>query len=228
MDWRKVYINICKNAKLEQKAGKRPSTKGGVGAEYEFHHILPKSLFPLWSDKKSNIVPLTLKEHYFIHMVAFKIWPTPEMASARFRMSTDGRRKVTSREYEASKKAYIPFCKQRVGKNNGMYGKHWFTNGEVNKLSDICPYGFQPGKVSKLKPKKGSQKWLKKNVPVKKSLYKCIETGEINIPIGWKTLTGISASMIKQCDTKGWAYKGLHFVRIQSFESRKKQYLNMS
>jgi hypothetical protein len=41
---------------------------------YEEHHILPKSLFPLWEERKSNKVLLTPKEHYSCHQLLAEIY----------------------------------------------------------------------------------------------------------------------------------------------------------
>lgn len=163
MDYRRIYLSICANAKKEMIGGLRPSSykeKKCFKKYFEFHHVLPKSLFPRWKNRSANIVPLTAREHYFLHELACKIWPTIEMAGAWFRLSTDGRRKVTSREYERSKLEYSKYCKQRIGKNNGMFGKHWFTNNEGNNILSIdCPEGYfsgRDGKPTKIRTKLGS------------------------------------------------------------------------
>lgn len=49
MNYKKLYIDIISKAKSENR-------KKGHGVYYENHHILPKSLFPLWKTKKSNLV----------------------------------------------------------------------------------------------------------------------------------------------------------------------------
>lgn len=33
------------------------------------------------------------------------------------------------------------------GKSNPAYGKHWYTNGCLNVLSDVCPTGYHAGRV---------------------------------------------------------------------------------
>lgn len=55
MNYRHIYCVIISHAKSEEKLGLR---KKGNGEYYEPHHILPKSLFPLWKEKNSNIVLL--------------------------------------------------------------------------------------------------------------------------------------------------------------------------
>ena len=78
MNYRKVYIKIISNAKLEETQGLR-SKKNGY---YEKHHILPKSLFPLWKSRKSNLVLLTAREHYFCHQLLTKIYNNGKMIHA--------------------------------------------------------------------------------------------------------------------------------------------------
>lgn len=79
MNYRKVYMAIISHALKEQSAGLR---KRNTNISYESHHILPKSLFPLWTKRKSNKVPLTLREHYFCHQLLTKIYPTRPMFAA--------------------------------------------------------------------------------------------------------------------------------------------------
>lgn len=49
---------------------------------FENHHILPKSLFPLWKNRKSNIVALTHDEHILAHRLLVKIFPSSQMVFA--------------------------------------------------------------------------------------------------------------------------------------------------
>ncbi|MDR0676487.1 MAG: hypothetical protein LBF97_05560, partial [Elusimicrobiota bacterium] len=93
MNWRKVYIKIIHNAQKEAtfrqtqyKIYKRSlnlfnKNKSSfiLGYYYENHHILPKSLFPLWEKRKSNLVLLTAREHFFCHQLLNKIYSGEKM-----------------------------------------------------------------------------------------------------------------------------------------------------
>lgn len=75
MNYRHVYMCIIAHAKAENR-------KKCDGNYYEMHHILPKSMFPLWAKKKSNLVLLTAREHFFCHQLLTKIYPNIKMFSA--------------------------------------------------------------------------------------------------------------------------------------------------
>ena len=109
MNYRHVYMLIIEHAKSEEKLGIRSK---GNGNYYEKHHILPKSLFPLWADKASNQVFLTAREHFFCHQLLTKIWPGQKMSFAlaaflwgynnsnKQGVQRSNKYKITSKEYE--------------------------------------------------------------------------------------------------------------------------------
>lgn len=96
MNYRHVYMLIIEHAKSEEKLGLR---KKGNGEYYERHHILPRSLFPLWETRESNLVLLTAREHFFCHQLLTKIYPSNEMYAALFFMSSTKENKIGSKEY---------------------------------------------------------------------------------------------------------------------------------
>ena len=108
MNYRHIYMLIVEHAKSEEKLGLR---KKGNGEYYEWHHILPRSLFPLWTKRKSNIVLLTFKEHFFCHQLLTKIFKGPSMYAALSFMSAH--KKCTSKQYTICRKALVDFNKAR-------------------------------------------------------------------------------------------------------------------
>ena len=139
MNYRKVYVAIINKAKLEQNKGLRPKSpykyrklrKNDSSIYFEFHHILPRSLFPRWANKKTNIVPLTLREHFFCHKLLSKIYNGPEMAYALWLLSQLPNHKevVSSREYEKIRMLIWNY-QARFGPKNGFFQK---THTEENK-----------------------------------------------------------------------------------------------
>lgn len=238
MNYRKVYIKIISNAKLEETQGLR-SKKNGY---YERHHILPKSLFPLWKKRRTNIVLLTAREHFFCHQLLSKIYPSKEMSYAliAFTVRPNSDYKISSKEYEQLKIMHSNLRKginnwtpasrskaretkikngtlhkspskdhrdkisntlkrkydskeikthneghslnestkekisttlktkyksgdikvwnkgqscpssQKFGKDNGMFGKTFWTNGKDNVVSEYCPEGYWKGITKKI------------------------------------------------------------------------------
>lgn len=110
---------IISHALKEQSAGLR---KRHTSIFYESHHILPKSLFPLWAKRKSNRVLLTLREHYFCHQLLTKIYPTRSMFAALWQMSIRGSKtvkkpRISSLDYARAKEnflknGHVPFTKE--------------------------------------------------------------------------------------------------------------------
>lgn len=65
--YRLEYIELIKRAKKRNHHHVR-------GDGFQKHHILPKSIFPLWKYRKSNIVALTLEEHIEAHRLLKEIF----------------------------------------------------------------------------------------------------------------------------------------------------------
>ena len=119
MNYRKIYMNIINKAKNEER-----SKKEGY---YEKHHILPKSIYPLWANRKSNMVLLTAREHFFCHQLLTKIYPGKKMNYALIKLMYSNNNphkkekiKISSREYERIKKLNHFF-----GKDNPNFGNKW-------------------------------------------------------------------------------------------------------
>lgn len=152
MNYRHVYMLIIEHAKSEEKLGLR---KKGNGNYYERHHILPKSLYPLWIKEKRNLVLLTAREHFFCHQLLTKIYPSKEMTYAiyAFVNRPNANYKISSREYERLKFEFSVFISNKNINNNYAKGHHWKLSGETKKnmskarkgksLSEKCKLGYK-------------------------------------------------------------------------------------
>lgn len=195
MNYRHIYCKIISYVKSQNRYK-------GDGNYYERHHILQKSLFPLWTKRKSNIVLLTARERFFCHQLLTKIYPTQQMAFAlhSFISRPNADYKITSREYEKIKK---DFSKRMKGHKPNL-GRHWTdeqrkhisegTKRGMNQMSDEdkASWKVKNAEVNRLmglarkKPKvekvyMTKEEWRESHSDYWKSKCKkvlCVETGE--------------------------------------------------
>ena len=85
MNYRHVYMLIIEHAKSEMKNGLRPKSQAErrrkfINQSFEFHHVLPKSLFPNWVKRKSNLVCLTAREGY-VALLATQVFTVAEVGT---------------------------------------------------------------------------------------------------------------------------------------------------
>lgn len=106
MNYRLMYLRIISHAKKEENLGLRKNGK------FEKHHIMPKSIFPLWKNKQSNIVKLTLKEHRFCHDLLYKIYPCHEMLLAKTLMHTQDRSEIAKISNQSPIRKYKKYLKR--------------------------------------------------------------------------------------------------------------------
>lgn len=136
-------MRIVSRAKSEQELGLRPKTKYYQRKDFpnqyfEFHHILPRSLFPNWIARKSNIVPLTAREHFFCHQLLTKIYPCREMQIAIFMMNHRMGCEISSKMYEECRKSIKlqnrePHSKESIERGKEHRKESWnkFKNSEA-------------------------------------------------------------------------------------------------
>lgn len=99
MNYKKLYLKLIFNIKRQSRKIEE--------RYYERHHILPKSIFPEFKNKKNNIILVTPKEHYILHEILSKIYKKGtieyhKMQAALFFMSKTSSYKehITPREFE--------------------------------------------------------------------------------------------------------------------------------
>lgn len=147
MNYQQIYVSIVLRAQYE--ASERKRNKKYLGAYYEVHHIIPKSLGG--SNQKTNLAILTAREHFICHWLLIRIYPDgsteqSKMLLALWRMrsiSDDyiGKRYVNAKAYELLRTKYsramsTMMSERQRGKRNSRYGSAWYTNS--NDGSVIC------------------------------------------------------------------------------------------
>ena len=144
MNYKNIYDNLI------SKAQRRT-----IIEEFERHHIVPKCMGG--SDDITNIVKLTPEEHYVAHQLLIKIYPNHAGLTHAAMMMCVGR--SSNKLYGWLRRKYKVVAKQRIGKKNGSFGKHWFMNPitlESGKFAiDAVPEGWIKGRRTKkeLKPR---------------------------------------------------------------------------
>ena len=151
----KWYFNIIENAKFNNTIGYT-----------ENHHIIPKSLGG--TNKKENIIKLTAREHYIVHLLLMKMCikkdHTRKMVAAYVYMS-NVRNKHTSKRYNSNlyeyhKKIRATFLSETMkGSGNPMFGRT--HNKETRILISEARKGVNTNTLENNKKK--SDTWLTNN-----------------------------------------------------------------
>ena len=138
MDYRKIYCLLVYSAKANETYRKQQRK---LGAYFETHHVLPKSLNGTNND--DNLVMLTGREHFICHWLLVKMFPIGtdariKMVNALWMMMNEGKyhrhgRYVNARAYEALRSEWSLNVSKltamtQAGSKNSQYGKHWYTN----------------------------------------------------------------------------------------------------
>lgn len=125
----KTYMSLMDSRKKLHRAK-------GDGGVYESHHIIPKCMGG--SDKSSNRVLLTPREHFISHLLLVKMVNSPYKgklycALVRFlgKNKKDKNIKINSKIYE---KIITKNRKYMLGENNPFYGKK-HTAESIEKMS---------------------------------------------------------------------------------------------
>lgn len=155
MDYESIYHNFI-NSRINLQRIKNNDGK------LESHHILPQSFGG--SNEKQNIILLTPREHYFAHLLLYKMHSgknKAKMAYALFKMCNNNQnqtRLITSRQYEYAKLQMTLSCS---GKNHPTKGKQIHSLENRKKFSEQKMGIKNPmfGKPSWNSGKKGLQKW---------------------------------------------------------------------
>lgn len=147
MNYEKIYNSLIQ---------KRLTNKIDCSTCYcEFHHIKPRSIYPELEFEQSNIIALTLREHFFAHLLLQQIYKIKygktsiqykKMLSAiRYMLDTKKYKTKTSRLYEK-----IRTVAYDAGVQITTINRMWVTNGKEDiflKPNEQIPDGFWRGRT---------------------------------------------------------------------------------
>lgn len=146
MNYEEIY-----NSLIQKRLQNEPSKL----CKYEVHHIKPRSLYPSLVDDPSNLVKLTLREHFFAHILLQRIYREKygkhsaqyfKMLSAINLMMDCKKYKIrTSRLY-----AKIKIDAYARGVQKTTTGRKWVTNGKKDiflRVGESIPNGFRQGRT---------------------------------------------------------------------------------
>jgi hypothetical protein len=166
---------IIEHAKKESELGLRPKStylkKDFSNKYFEMHHILPRSLYPLWIKDARNIVALTPREHYFCHQLLTKIFDSQEMICALWFMSINNKNNkynISSRQYESTR---IKFYEKNINKgriHTEQSRKNMSNAHKGIKLSEAAK--------AKLRAKWKEGVWANREPPSENARHKISET----------------------------------------------------
>lgn len=192
MNYRHIYMIIITKAKNEMQQGIRVK---GNGNYYERHHILPKSIFSLWTKRKSNIVLLTAREHFFCHQLLAKIYPGSKMSFALVAFTTrpNADYKISSKEYERlkklhstlrkgkstmteeSKKIAVEKCRKTKERNGTLHMKA--SEEKKKAISETLKQKYATGEI--VSQSKGTRRTEDQKIKISNTLKSKYEDGQI-------------------------------------------------
>ena len=210
MNYQKIYDDLIK------KRVENPPTE-----KFERHHIVPKSLGG--SNKKDNIVKLTVREHYIAHLLLCKIHRGTRnyypMLRA-FNMMKVGRKGDYIKNSHMFEYFRTDFAKamseSQSGERNSQYGTSWYYHPELKvskkfKPDEEIPDGFIKGNVSKHME---SVKVIDGNIFKPKTCKDCLLEFDAD-----------RESKLKLCDFCRGIRRGLRDLKVAFDNTRKYQVL---
>lgn len=112
----KCYHNAERYIKFINSRIELNKTRDFTLIKFEKHHIIPVGVGG--TNDRSNIIRLSVREHYIAHLILYEVYQNSATANAVFIMS--GRSKCNSRLYEQNRLRYIESVS---GKNHPGYGR---------------------------------------------------------------------------------------------------------
>ena len=196
----KTYLDIINRAKLQDRRKLKKTNVDYI--YYEQHHILPKSIYKEYGDKKLNkwnLVLLTAREHYICHALIWKHYKSTgrknemnKMAFAfkgmQYRHSNQQER-YTSKLYSRSKvnmfhsqesiDKFTSSAQNNIDKNGLNSYQRSTIKGQITKSNDIDKNGLNTHQRA---GKKTSLRWKEMSKEKIESLGKAVSLRWKNTP----------------------------------------------
>ena len=144
MDYQRIYNELTESRR-------HLGCKREVG--YEIHHILPRCLGG--QDDPSNLVKLTVREHYIAHWLLCKIHPKEskiQYAFLCFIRDPHGNRRLTSRMVQTIKENFSAFKKWHHKLNNPGRGEKSRSKARERMSGEGNPMKGKPEKNPTARP----------------------------------------------------------------------------
>jgi hypothetical protein len=120
--YHKFYDAIIASAKSKNR-------RKSESEYFESHHIIPKSLGG--SNEKSNLVLLTAREHYIVHMLLVRMIPKPNKHKMLAALARFCKVAKSSKQYELYKRTMSKYSK---GELNASFGKIWIYHTDTKEI----------------------------------------------------------------------------------------------
>jgi hypothetical protein len=118
----KYYTHIIENSIKKERSKKDK-------CYYEKHHIIPKSLGG--SNSKINLVYLTAREHYVVHLLLVRIVQDSDVYKMINAVRRFAKKTSSSKEFEHLRRTISKYSK---GSLNPSYGKLWIHNINTKEI----------------------------------------------------------------------------------------------
>ena len=211
--------------KIIQKAQQRTFDKN---VKSEVHHIIPRSLGG--SNDQSNLVRLTLKEHWICHRLLVKMLTDPKhlrkMYNALYMMAVKDYRTVNGRIYQTIKENIVPWNKGRKGhkglacapETKQMLSQMWKGKERPQQHKDAMKKGWEKLKNDGYSPwNKGLTGIHRSGKPVIivspdgiEYKYDRLKDGCRELGLTYTYMSSVNSG--KKSDWKGWTVKSLNMV----------------
>ena len=222
MNYQKIYNSLIEKRRLYpiNKDRSKPF-------EVEYHHIIPIACNGKKDPKKkqynhegTNIVGLTLREHFLAHWLLAKIYDGKFMNAMWNAFSHMCGKYSTANGktfLRCSSHVYV-LAKQNAGKyiRSKLVGRIWMNNGKIEKfiLESNAPFGFVKGRLNVNKNRIRND-YTKNTIWINDGQNQKMINKNESIPDGWQRGRIVSWSRKGNCSNLIWVNNGIIQKRVK-------------